>query len=104
MSRRNRRYTKEFKLEAIQLAASSDKTLSAIEEDLGITQGMLSKWRRKYQVSEETQDLELSDLAAAEAEIKRLRRELAIAEEEREILKKAVSIFSKNRRNIQKLV
>ncbi len=94
MSKRNRKYTEEFKREALQLAANSEKTLTAIELDLGITPGLLSKWRTKYQVNEETQDLELSDLAAAETEIKRLRRELAVMREEREILKKAVSIFS----------
>jgi transposase len=98
MSRKNRKYTEEFKLEAIQLAAHSEKTLSAIEQDLGITPGLLSKWRKRYQANEETQRLELTDIAAAEAEIKRLRRELAVVQEEREILKKAVSIFSKNRR------
>ena len=38
--------------------------------------------------------LEVPDMAAAEAEIRRLRRELAIAQEEREILKKAVAIFA----------
>jgi transposase len=97
MSKSHRKYTKEFKMEALQLLTSSEKSMSAIERDLGITQGLLSKWRRKYQVNEETQGLELSDLASAEAEIKQLRRELAIAREEREILKKAVSIFSKNR-------
>ena len=97
MSKPHRKYTEEFKLEALQLLASSEKSISAIERDLGITQGLLSNWRRKYQVNEETQGLELSDLAAAEAEIKQLRRELAIAREEREILKKAVSIFSKSR-------
>jgi transposase len=36
-----------------------------------------------------------SDMAEAQAEIKRLRKELRIAEEERDILKKAVTIFSK---------
>jgi transposase-like protein len=36
-----------------------------------------------------------SDLAAAQAEIRRLRRELAEVKEEREILKKAVNIFSR---------
>ena len=92
MSRRNRKYTEEFKLEALQLAASSEKTLASIEQDLGVTSGLLSKWRKKYQVNEETQTLELGDLATAEVEIKRLRRELAVAQEEREILKKAVSI------------
>jgi len=95
--RRNRRYTKEFKREALQLAANSDKPLSEIERELGITAGRLSAWRKQYQVGEGTQELELSDLAAAQAEIKRLRRELAVAQEEREILKKAVNIFSQER-------
>jgi transposase-like protein len=39
--------------------------------------------------------LELSDLEAAQAEVRRLRRALAIDEHERDILKKAVSIFSR---------
>lgn len=94
MKRPNRRYAKEFKQEAIRLAASSDKGLAEIERELGITPGLLSAWRRKYQVNVETQSLELTDLAAAQAEIKRLRRELVVAQEEREILKKAVNIFS----------
>lgn len=94
MGRKNRRYTEEFKLEALRLAASTDKPLVEIERDLGITHGLLSAWRKKYAVGPETTELELSDMAAAEAEIKRLRRQLAVAQEERDILKKAVSIFS----------
>ena len=77
MRKRNRRYTQEFKLEALRLVANSDKTLTEIEQELGITAGRLSAWRKKYQVSEVTQELELSDLAAAQAEIKRLRSALA---------------------------
>ncbi len=76
MRKQNRRYAKEFKQEAIQLAASSDKGLAEIERELWITPGRLSAWRKKYQVNGETQSLELTDLAAAQAEIKRLRGEL----------------------------
>ena len=55
------------------------------------------KWRDRYQVKKENGEAKLapSDLEAAQAENRRLRRELAIAEQERDILKKAVSIFSK---------
>lgn len=95
MSRKNRRYSEEFKREAVRLAATSGKTLTALEEELGISQGRLSAWRKKYEVNEETDEVELSDLAVAQAEIKRLKRELAEAQEEREILKKAVNIFSR---------
>ena len=92
-----RTYTKEFKLEALELLASSNKSAAALERELGITTGLLLKWRDRYQVKRETGQAELapSDMAEAQAEIKRLRRQLRITEQERDILKKAVSIFSK---------
>jgi transposase len=93
-----REFTKEFKLEALELLKRSDKTAAQIERELGISQGLLLKWRDRYQVlAREGQDTQLapSDLEAAKVEIRRLRRELANAEEEREILKKALNIFSR---------
>jgi transposase len=97
MSRNYRTYTKEFKLEALELLGSSGKSAAQIERDLGITKGLLLKWRDRYQVKKANGEdrLEPSDLEAAQAENRRLRRQLAIAEQERDILKKAVSIFSK---------
>ena len=45
-----RKYTEEFKLEALELLKSSGKTARQIERDLGITPGLLVKWRDRYQV------------------------------------------------------
>jgi transposase len=93
-----RTYTEDFKLEALELLKSSGKTARQIERDLGITPGLLVKWRDRYQViAKETEQahLELSDMEAAKREIKRLRRRLAEVEEEREILKKTINIFSR---------
>jgi transposase-like protein len=58
---------------------------------------MLLKWRDWYQVKDNKQvaSLEASDLQAAQAEIRRLQAELAEVREERDILKKAVNIFSR---------
>ena len=95
---RYRKYTEEFKLEALQLLKSSGKTARQIERELGITPGLLVKWRDRYQVLAKDEDparLEVSDMEAARREIKRLRRRLAEVEEEREILKKTVNIFSR---------
>jgi len=95
---RYRTYTEEFKLEALELLKSSGKTARQIERDLGITPGLLVKWRDRYQViSKETEQahLALSDMEAAKREIKRLQRRLAEVEEEREILKKTINIFSR---------
>ena len=100
MNRNYRTYTREFKLEALELLESSDKSAAQVERDLGITKGMLLKWRERYQVKKANGEtrLEPSDMEAARAEVRRLRRELMVAEQERDILKKAVSIFSKMER------
>ena len=93
-----RTYTKEFKLEALEMLKRSGKSAGAIERELGITPGLLVKWRARYQVlqrSEQEVQLGPSDLEGAKADIRRLQRELAVVEEEREILKKALNIFSR---------
>jgi transposase len=99
MDERNyRKYSQEFKLEALELLQRGDKSAGQIERELGITPGLLVKWRARYQiVSKEGQPPQIgpSDMEAAKAEIRRLQRELANVEEEREILKKVLSIFSR---------
>ena len=67
-----------------------EKSAGQIERELGITPGLLVKWRARYQVVKKgiQVQLEPSDLEAAKAEIRRLQRELAEVEEERNILKK----------------
>jgi len=101
MGKRNyRMYTSDFKQQALGLLKTSGKSAGQIERDLGITPGLLIKWQAKYQAIEKRGeggelDLELSDLEAATRELKRLRRELAEVQEECDILKKAVSIFSR---------
>lgn len=95
---RYRKYEEEFKLEALELLKSSGKSAGQIERDLGITPGLLVKWRNRYQIISqgvEPNHLEVSDLEAAKREIKRLERRLAEVEEEREILKKTINIFSR---------
>ncbi len=99
MSPRNyREYSQEFKLEALELLKRGDKSAGQIERELGITPGLLVKWRARYQIlakEGQTPQIGPSDLESLKAENRRLLRELAAVEEEREILKKAVNIFSR---------
>ncbi len=93
-----REYTSEFKLEALRLLRRGDKSAGQLERELGITPGLLVKWRARYQIKEEegqAGQIVPHDMEAAKAEIRRLQRELANVEEEREILKKVLSIFSR---------
>jgi transposase len=96
--RKYREYPQEFKLEALELLNHSGKSAGEIERELGITPGLLVKWRARYQIlqnGEQEAKLGPSDLEGAKAEIRRLQRKLAEVEEEKEILKKAVNIFSR---------
>ncbi len=93
-----RNYPEAFKLEALALLEQKDKSAVQIERELGITPGLLLKWRARSRTQgsgTEAAHLEPSDLESAKAEIRRLQRALQEAEEEREILKKAVNIFSR---------
>lgn len=96
--RQYRKYPQEFKAEALELLKQGDKSAGQLERELGITPGLLVKWRARYQVLEaegQAPQIGPSDLEGAKAEIRRLQRELARVEEEREILKKALNIFSR---------
>ena len=88
------KYPDELKREALNLAAQPGMTVARVERDLGITPGLIYKWRQRYRVDENSDELKPSAEREAEAEIRRLQRELAIAREERDILKKAVRVFS----------
>jgi transposase len=93
-----RSYPQEFKLEALEMLKHSGKIAGQIERKLGITPGLLGKWRDRYQIIQNgSQEAKIvpSDMEEAKAEIRRLQRELSAVEEEREILKKALNIFSR---------
>jgi len=87
---KRRTYTKEFKEDAVKLFRSSDKPCTQIADDLGISETALRKWNAKYDEKNHfpgrgnPRDNELFEL----------KKENAILREEREILKKAVAIFS----------
>lgn len=96
--RKYRTYPEEFKLEALEMLRSTGKSAGQIERELGITPGLLGKWRDRYQIlqnGDQATRIVPSDLEEAKAEIRRLQRELSAVEEEREILKKALNIFSR---------
>jgi transposase len=93
-----RDFTPEFKKHALELLKRGDKSAAELERELGITPGLLGKWRSRYRVVDSegsAAQIVPSEMEVAKAEIRRLQRELANAEEEREILKKAINIFSR---------
>lgn len=94
MTTRKRTYPAEFKKEAVRLWETTDKSAIEIEAELGITHGLLNKWKRKLNANEPVAFPGRGQREPEQEKIRRLERQLAIAEQERDILKKAVAIFS----------
>jgi len=93
-----RSFTDEFKREAVSLLTSSGRPLTQVARELGIQPSMLRHWRDDQQingpVTRTARSPSSDDMSAEHAEIRRLEKELARAQMERDILKKAIGIFS----------
>ena len=92
MSQR-RRYSKEFKLEAVNLANESGVTLNQTAQELGIGAGLLGRWRRELSV--EGASAFKGQGHARDEEMMRLKRELVRVKKERDFLKEAATFFAK---------
>ncbi len=95
-------YPPEFREEAVRYWLSSGQTLAAVSSDLGLSPECLRSWRKQMEATTTpTPALNgaattSTDLAVAR-EIGQLRRELEAMTRQRDILKKAISIFSEDK-------
>jgi transposase len=94
MGKPRKRYTTEFKIEAVRLYETSGKSASQIERELGIGQGNLWRWKRQHGSDSRSGARDLGDRTPEQERIRALERENEILRQEREILKKVVAIFS----------
>jgi transposase len=97
MSLYRKQYDAEFKHNAVHLADSSGKSDFVIERELGIYQGAIHAWRKAMKEDSEEAFPGTGHMKSADDELRRLRRELEEVRQERDILKKAMAIFSKDR-------
>jgi len=88
---KQKRYTEDFKREAVRLVEESGRGLGEIADDLGIGKSTLGKWRRRYR----EEALLAGPHDDAEMELKRLRKENELLRQERDLLKKATAFFAK---------
>ena len=92
MGHQRREFSKEFKREAVRLAYESGRRLADVARELELRPDMIRRWRRELGGGVGGAGF------AAEQEVRRLQRELSLVREERDILKKALAIFSDRRR------
>ena len=91
-SKPRRQYTEEFKREAVELIRTSGKSQAQIARELGISDHNLSRWWKEYGQADKTDSSETVSWEAYRAVQAELRR----VTEERDILKKALNIFSRS--------
>ena len=94
MGKPRKRYTTEFKTEAVRLYKTSGQSASQIERELGIGKGNLWRWKRQYGSDSRPGALAPGRRTPEQERIRALERENEILRQERDILKKAVAIFS----------
>ncbi len=88
-------YGKEFKEEAVRLAATSGKPVAQVARELGISDSAIHGWRRELAEHGKEAFPGKGHQTEIEEENRRLKRENEVLRQERDILKKAVSIFSR---------
>jgi len=95
MTTRRKRYTREFKLEAVQLLEEGRKPPADLARELGIQRNQLYKWQEQLQAQGDEAFPGHGRPPAAEAELARLKRENERLQEENDILKKAARYFAR---------
>ncbi len=91
-----KRYTKEFKLDAISLVLDQGHTKTEVSRSLEINANMLRRWIREYQADEADQSFRGNGkLTPEQEEIRQLKAQIKQLKLEREILKEATVFFAK---------
>jgi transposase len=95
MQKEQKTYTKEFKVEAVHLVESSQKSQAQIARDLGVADSTLSHWRKELTEHGTDAFPGSGHQMPLEEENRHLKRENDLLRQERDILKKAIGIFSR---------
>ena len=94
MANRRRKYSREFKVEAIRTWRASGETSEVIGRELGVAPSMLRKWAAALEEDGVEAFPGQGNQKASDAEVTKLRKELRETKLQLEILKKALSIVS----------
>ena len=98
MGKINRYFTREFKVNAVQLVIEKKMSVRKVADELDIHPNLLSIWKGKYMKDGEKAFSGRGRISPEKAELRKLRKELEKTKEERDILKKAMDFFSKPKR------
>lgn len=96
MTRKRRLYDAEFKRNAIALSEEPGRNASDVEQSLGLSNGIISRWKKQLLKSGDAAfpGNGIESLSPEQKKIRELEKRVRDAEMDRDILKKALAIFS----------
>ncbi len=98
MTKKERKtYTREFKCEAVRLAEESSLPMAQVARQLGIHRNMLANWRKEMVKLDEKDFSGDGAGSTSEEELEKLRQEVKLLRQERDVLKKALAIISREK-------
>ena len=95
MARSRRKFSREFKIEAVKLVTEGGMSIAQVARDLDIGRNLLARWKRQLEEDPDAFPGKGHQIPDKE-EMTRLRRRVTQLEMERDILKKAVGYFAKD--------
>jgi transposase len=95
MGETHRYFSREFKRDAVQLVTERGMPIGKVARELDIHPNLLHLWRRRFLAQGDKAFVGKGRVTPEEAEIRGLRKQLEKVKEERDILKKALAVFSK---------
>lgn len=98
MGEKNRHFSLEFKRNAVRLVTEKGMPVGKVARELDIHPNLLHLWRRKFLAQGDAAFTGKGRVKPENAESRRLRKELERVKEQRDILKKALVVFSKQDR------
>ncbi len=93
-----RRFTREFKLEAVRQVMREDRTQKQVAEEFGLNANLLGRWVKQHRVDPSQSFPGNGNLKARDKEVEDLRRQVARLKGELSFLKKVSGYFAKNQR------
>ena len=96
MTKVQKTYTQEFKREAVRLAQTSGKPIAQVARELGISDASIHQWRKELAEHGHKAFPSNGHQTAQEEELRQLKRELERVRQERDLVNKAVAIFSRS--------
>ena len=95
MGEKNRHFSREFKMDAVQMVTEKKMSVRKVAEELDIHPNLLQIWKSRFLKDGEKAFSGKGRIAPEKAQIRRLEKDLERIKEERDILKKALAVFSK---------